>query len=412
MRLFCNVILLVFCLNGHWLHQENCRVDVVTASDVTCSWQCHMEKISFTFFEWVIQSKTDDFKAPKGTTLNRNVESASNDTSDNSFRYFLLGLFFVFFVADLSYVIVTFHFDNLIKEKQLFEITIKNRTAELVAHSEELQQQRDRMMKQQAEIQEFNVQLTESIEFAKHLQDSHLQGKLEMEVLCGDHFLIYKPKYSVGGDFYWSSVYDDKNVVFCVVDCTGHGIPGALMSMVGLVTFKDVVLNQRIVSPAAVLEAVHQKIVTTLSITTPADTVTTAMDVAFCMLNREEGKLWFSGAHCPIFLVKNCETEFPSLLELHGDKRLVGNPLFRGRFTEHCLDVSPGDMIYLFTDGLVDQLEQHERRKFSRNLAREMFVQLCELPTSVQQQEILKRIAEWKGSDVQTDDITVLGIRV
>lgn len=335
----------------------------------------------------------------------------SKSSSDIPFRDYLFGLFWVFVASDLSYMLVSLHIKILVKERRVFEETVKARTAELVAHGEELRQQRDVLKKQHDEIEQFHTQLSDSMEFAKHLQDSHLQDKRELDALCGDHFIIYQPKYSVGGDFYWSSIYED-NVIFCVVDCTGHGIPGALMSMVGLVAFKDVVLNQRIVSPAAVLEAVHHKIVTTLSISTPGDTVTSAMDVAFCMLNRSEGKLWFAGAHCPIFLVKNCNSEFPSLKEFPGDKRLVGNPLFRGRFTEHCLEVEPGDMVYLFTDGLVDQLEQHQRRKFSRSLAREMFVQICSLPTEVQKREIVNRIAEWKGSDVQTDDITVLGLRV
>jgi len=337
--------------------------------------------------------------------------SSNESASDTPNRNYLVGLFLVFVIADLSYVLVSLHLKVLFKERRVFEKMVRERTADLAEQGAKLQQQRDILKTQHNEIHHFQTQLSDSMEFAKHLQDSYLQNKPELDMICGDHFILYQPKYSVGGDFYWSSVYEN-NVIFCVVDCTGHGIPGALMSMVGLVAFKDVVLNQRIVSPAAVLGAVHHKMVTTLSIATPGDTVTSAMDVAFCMLNRSEGKLWFAGAHCPIFLVKNCESEFPSLQELPGDKRLVGNPLFRGPFKEHCLDVEPGDMIYLFTDGLVDQLEQHERRKFSRNLARKMFVQLCALPTAIQRQEIMNRIAEWKGSDVQTDDITVLGIRV
>ncbi|HUX53637.1 MAG TPA: SpoIIE family protein phosphatase [Williamwhitmania sp.] len=360
----------------------------------------------------VVASRCESSSGNRRTALDSAPPlSSSESSSETPTRNYLVGLFLVFVVADLSYVLVSLHIKVLFKERRVFEETVRERTADLAAQGEKLQRQRDLLKTQHDEIEQFHTQLSDSMEFAKHLQDSHLQNKSELDMLCGDHFIIYQPKYSVGGDFYWSSVYDN-NVIFCVVDCTGHGIPGALMSMVGLVAFKDVVLNQRIVSPAAVLGAVHHKMVTTLSIATPSDTVTSAMDVAFCMLNRSEGKLWFAGAHCPIFLIKNCESEFPSLQELPGDKRLVGNPLFRGPFKEHCLDVEPGDMIYLFTDGLVDQLEQHERRKFSRNLARKMFVQLCALPTAIQRQEIVNRIAEWKGSDVQTDDITVLGIRV
>jgi serine phosphatase RsbU (regulator of sigma subunit) len=91
---------------------------------------------------------------------------------------------------------------------------------------------------------------------------------------------------------------------------------------------------------------------------------------------------------------------------------LVGSPLFRSKFTNHTIDVSTGDMIYLFTDGLVDQLEEHLRRKFSRSLAREMFTDVASLPMQEQHDEILLRIMQWKGTDTQTDDITVFGIRV
>lgn len=296
-------------------------------------------------------------------------------------------------------------------DRQLLEKTVAERTAEILAQSEEIITQRDTLQRQHNEIERYNSQLSESLEFAKHLQDSHMQGAEELESVCGNHFLIYQPKYLVGGDFYWTANIND-HVIFCLVDCTGHGVPGALMSMVGLVAIKDVVLNQKIYDPAEVLENVHQKIVSTLIAGSPGDTVASSMDVAFCVLNRKKKTLVFSGAHCPIFVVKDSKSSFPSLLEIPGDKRLVGSPLFRSPFTNHHIEVADGDLIYLFTDGLVDQLEQHLRRKFSRSLAREMFTEVASLPMAEQRETIYQRIMEWKGTDTQTDDITVFGIKV
>lgn len=317
----------------------------------------------------------------------------------------------IVFLSGVSFFISEMKERSYKKDKQLLEKTVAERTAELLAQSEEIITQRDTLQRQHNEIERYNTQLSESLEFAKHLQDSHMQSSEELELVCGSHFLIYQPKYLVGGDFYWTANIDD-NVIFCIVDCTGHGVPGALMSMVGLVTIKDIVLNQQVYDPAQVLENVHQKIVSTLIAGSPGDTVASAMDVAFCVLNRKSGKLVFSGAHCPIFIVRDANSSFPSLQEISGDKRLVGSPLFRSKFTNHTIDVSAGDMIYLFTDGLVDQLEEHLRRKFSRSLAREMFTAVAALPMQEQHDEILLRIMQWKGTDTQTDDITVFGIRV
>ncbi len=314
-------------------------------------------------------------------------------------------------ISGISFLINEMRERSHKRDKQLLEKTVAERTAELMAQSEEIITQRDTLQRQHNEIEHYNSQLAESLEFAKHLQDSHMQGAEELELVCGKHFLIYQPKYLVGGDFYWTANIDD-NVIFCIVDCTGHGVPGALMSMVGLVTIKDIVLNQSIYDPAQVLECVHQKIVSTLIAGSPGDTVASAMDLAFCVLNRKSGKLIFSGAHCPIFIVRDGHSSFPSLQEIPGDKRLVGSPLFRSEFTNHVIDVSTDDMVYLFTDGLVDQLEEHLRRKFSRSLAREMFTSVASKSMHEQRDEILSRIMQWKGTDTQTDDITVFGIRV
>ncbi|SDD00085.1 two-component regulator propeller domain-containing protein [Williamwhitmania taraxaci] len=311
---------------------------------------------------------------------------------------------FVFFIGELRE-------RRLRNDKLLLEKTVADRTSILLAQREEIISQRDALQRQHNEIERYNYQLSESLEFAKHLQDSHMQSASELDIICSNHFLIYQPKYLVGGDFYWANNVND-NVIFCVVDCTGHGVPGALMSMVGLVAIKDVVLNQKLYDPAQVLESVHQKIVSTLTAGNPGDSVSSAMDVAFGVLNRKTGTLRFSGAHCPIFIIRDAYTTFPSLIEIPGDKRLVGSPLFRSNFTNHTIEVAKGDMIYLFTDGLVDQLEEHLRRKFSRSLAREMFTEIACLGMDEQRTEILRRITEWKGTDTQTDDITVFGIRV
>jgi ligand-binding sensor domain-containing protein/serine phosphatase RsbU (regulator of sigma subunit) len=279
-------------------------------------------------------------------------------------------------------------------EKKILEDKVNERTAEVVEKNKELD--------------EINKDITASIRYAKRIQDAILPPDDFVKKHLPNTFVLFKPKDIVSGDFYWMEDKKDM-VIFAAVDCTGHGVPGAFMSIVGHNLLDRVVGEQKVTQPARILDELNRSISDTLRQTDLEDnTVRDGMDIAICSFDKKRGVLEFAGAYNPLWLIRNSE-----LIEVKANKFPIGNSKANdgNKFTNHEIPLQKGDTIYIFSDGYCDQFGGPSGKKFKASALRQLLINSQHLDMA-QQRELLNRtIEEWRGAHEQVDDILVIGTR-
>lgn len=259
-------------------------------------------------------------------------------------------------------------------------------------------------------IYEQNREISQSILYAKNIQESTLPTKEEVKNILPDSFVFYKAKDILSGDLYIVDSVKGTNgndwPAFIVGDCTGHGVPGGLLSLLcsGLLT--ESLTHPKINSPAEAMDFVREKLIR-LFRSNPSKYILDGMDAAFCVLNPEENELYFSGANLSCYIVRGEE-----VIEYKGDKQHIGYSSLMAPFVHFAIDVEKGDVIYLTTDGYVDQFGGEKNKKFLRKRLTEMLVKIQDLPMTEQRKKIAERFEEWKGDSEQTDDIAMIGVRI
>ncbi len=256
------------------------------------------------------------------------------------------------------------------------------------------------------QIEVKNKDITDSINYSKRIQEAILPPEKLKFKLFNDIFILYKPKDIVSGDFYWYSEKDGKRLI-AACDCTGHGVPGALMSMIGNNLLNQIVNEKGITSPDEVLYQLNYEIKKSLKQNENAETKD-GMDLAFVCFNNDN-EIEFSGAQRPLWIVRNNE-----LREIKANKHSIGgiqNDDNR-QFEKHKISLQKGDSIYLFTDGFVDQFGGNEGKKFMSKRFKEVIISI-HTKTMKEQQAILENtLNEWKGNLEQVDDVLVIGIKI
>lgn len=287
------------------------------------------------------------------------------------------------------------HHDNRILEEK-----VQERTIELEKKREQIEIQRDEILKQKEEI-------TSSITYASRIQNAILPGQNLFRKAFTDHFIFHIPRDIVSGDFYW--IYESKNrVSFAVADCTGHGVPGAIMSMLGISLLNEIsAYNEDDINPSYVLGLLREKIIFSLKQSGHSDGASDGMDISFCSLNRKTMTLDFAGAFNPLYHFRD-----GVLTEYKADRMPVGYHGKQSKFTNHTVSVKKGDAIYLFSDGYYDQFGGNNDKKFSSARFRKMIQEISSLPMDEQKGVIQKRYRDWKRNEDQVDDILVVGIRL
>ena len=259
-----------------------------------------------------------------------------------------------------------------------------------------------------------NKEITSSINYAQTIQKAMLPSNSEIEKFF-EPFIMYKPKDIVSGDFYWISAQESKEkqvVFFAVVDCTGHGVPGAFMSMIGNRLLNDIVNERKITSPAKILETLNLMVIDALRQEQTDNN--DGMDLALCRFDKLSGNkyhLVFSGAKRPLYVIKNNENK---LINLHGDRNSIGGYNLNRRniaFTNHEINIEKGDIIYMLSDGLIDQ-NNSERKKFGRIRLEEALVDCAKLNPSDQKTIIEQGLLNYMENEEQRDDITLVGLKV
>ena len=277
---------------------------------------------------------------------------------------------------------------NLIREKTKLEEMVKIRTAEVVAKSEELELK--------------NKDIMASIRYAERIQKALLPSE-EFDV---ETFVMFRPKEHVSGDFYWM-YHDGERTYIAAVDCTGHGVPGAFMSIIGHDSLNKIIKEHHVAQPAAILDQLNTEVYKTL-IHGREDDIKDGMDLALLTYNSSQRKLEFAGAHNPLYLMRNGDVE-----EIKADRFAIGKTsVFSGnKFTNNVIDVQPGDIAYILSDWYADQFGGDEGKKFKKVNLRKEFIRVHDLPMQQQKAELEKTFNDWKGCEEQIDDVLVIGIK-
>ncbi|MBU1718828.1 MAG: tetratricopeptide repeat protein [Bacteroidetes bacterium] len=274
--------------------------------------------------------------------------------------------------------------------------------------NELLQSQKTEIELQRDEINIKNKHITDSIRYAQRIQQAILPPEGIIRKYCPESFTLYKPKDIVSGDFYWVDAVDNL-LLFSAVDCTGHGVPGAFMSIVGSNILNQAVHENHLIKPNEILNYLSIKVQETLRKYDDENSVKDGMDLALCSLDVENMMLEFAGVHNPMYIIRGDE-----VLQFKPDKHPIGEP-FTQEFTSYMNNEIPlekGDIIYVFSDGFVDQFGGPSRKKFLTKRFREVLLEIKDLPMDVQRDMLDEVFENWRGDIEQYDDVCVFGIKV
>ncbi|MEQ9353156.1 MAG: SpoIIE family protein phosphatase [Vicingaceae bacterium] len=291
--------------------------------------------------------------------------------------------------------------DDLAENERFLEEKVRQRTVEVVKQKEEIDKQKE-------QIEEYFVQVTDSIKYAQKIQEAILPPESYVRKLLPDSFILYHPKDIVSGDFYWMGEANNK-VFFAAVDCTGHGVPGAFMSIVGYNQLKQAIITTGGSSPAQILDHLNIGVSETLHQKDANSTSKDGMDIAICALNKDTLELEYAGAFNPLYLLRSGK-----IIQTKGDKFPIGSFLDGAtpNFTNNKIQLQPGDLIYIFSDGYADQFGGPRGKKFMYKRFRELLLKNSAKDLSDQKDVLKETLFNWMKNEEQVDDILVMGVKV
>jgi serine phosphatase RsbU (regulator of sigma subunit)/tetratricopeptide (TPR) repeat protein len=300
--------------------------------------------------------------------------------------------------------------NELIKQKNE-ELNIQNE--EILTQKEYLQVANNQISLKNLEIERKNSEITDSILYAKRIQAAVLPPESVVSENKPDHFVYWKPKDIVSGDFYWIKDIDNLRLI-AVADCTGHGVPGAFMSMLGISFLNEIVAHQKITTAASILEELRNMVKTALRQTGRANEQKDGMDLALCIINSENNELQYAGAYNPLVFIRNNE-----LNVLAADKMPIGIHYREKPFSNHVINIQKNDMFYLFSDGYMDQFGGSDGRKFMMKNFRQLLLEIHQTPFLEQNAVLDKILIEWMNYQdqdgvayKQVDDILIVGVKI
>ena len=273
---------------------------------------------------------------------------------------------------------------------------------------EELERRTSVIRKQKAEIEQQNVEITDSINYAKRIQSSVLPDINKLKENFMDAFIMFYPRDIVSGDFYWFDKIDDEKFIIVCADSTGHGVPGAFMSMIGATLLQDIVTRKKITRPSQILTLLDKQIFSTLNQNMDLGVSNDGMDLVICEVNLKTRHIRFASAMRPIIIVQGGEP-----LYVRGNRSSVGGEAAINKyFDDQEFYLNSGDTIYLFSDGFPDQFGGPDGKKMKIARLKSLIEQINNLPMLEQEVSISKFFDEWKGSFDQIDDVLLMGVRV
>jgi serine phosphatase RsbU (regulator of sigma subunit)/Tfp pilus assembly protein PilF len=268
-----------------------------------------------------------------------------------------------------------------------------------------LEERNTQIVSQNKTIESKNRDLTDSINYAKRIQESMLTNEAELNNTLTDAFILMKPKDIVSGDFYWFGQQNNQFVI-SAIDCTGHGVPGAFMSLLGNSFLENIIYDEKVIAPEKILDKLNHSIQKALK---QAETNNQdGMDMALCSINQKNKTVEFSGAKNPLVYIQNNEVHI-----VKGDKFPIGRSLYNAvKFSKHKIKVDTPTCFYMFSDGYADQFGGPDNSKFKSPRLRNLLLEIHSKPMREQKDILNKTIEEWKGKQEQIDDILIVGFKI
>ena len=283
---------------------------------------------------------------------------------------------------------------------------IKEKNAEILAQSEQLAEANKLIVEQRDDIVYQHNQIRESISYASRIQSAVLPELSTLSRVAQDDFILWKPKDVVSGDFYWIREVGNQ-LMIAVADCTGHGVPGAFVSMLGISLLNEIVMRREVTTANQVLEEMRSHVKTSLHQRGISQEQKDGMDMAFCVINTNNLLMQYAGANNSIYLIRNDE-----LKEYKPTKNPIGIHVKEQPFANQYIQLQAEDQLYLFSDGYADQLGGPKTKKFMRRRFADLLLSNHDLPMNEQRAALEKAHHEWRGFREQLDDIIILGIRM
>jgi serine phosphatase RsbU (regulator of sigma subunit)/NADH:ubiquinone oxidoreductase subunit E len=293
-------------------------------------------------------------------------------------------------------------------QKRKANIMLENKNTEILNQQEKIVQQRDSLDAKNKELDKKNHQILESINYAKLIQSAMLQPEQSLDAYVPDSFILFKPKNIVSGDFYWYTKKQNKLIV-AVADCTGHGVPGAFMSMIGYNLLNQIVINENIMEPDEILERLNFGVISSLNQNHSGND--DGMDAALLVIDLKKKLLRFSGARNSLIIIKNGTIE-----EIEGDERSIGGTQINkdSSFKIREIKLLGSNYLYSFSDGYPDQFGGDKNKKFMNTRMRQLLLDIHDKKMDEQKEILENTIEYWKSESnaKQTDDILVLGMHI
>lgn len=292
------------------------------------------------------------------------------------------------------------------KQKEILEKLVRERTKELEEAKEEIEMQRDLAERQRDQIYQQKKEILDSIQYAAQIQQAILPSVDDLNRILPDHFIFFHPKDVVSGDFYWAAQKNGR-LIITAADSTGHGVPGAFMSFLGITFLNEAAGKNDDITPALLLDNMRNNIIRILGQKGAEAEHKDGIDMGLCILDPVTRKGEFAGANHNLLIIRKGE-----LIEIKGDKMPIGIHRNMMPFTNHLLTLEANDMLYLFSDGYSDQFGGPSGKKMLRKTFKEILLEISALPMSLQYDILEERFLKWKKDFEQTDDVLVIGIRV
>jgi len=317
----------------------------------------------------------------------------------------------------LAMGLIMLYYYNL-KRSQKFTAALDERRILLEKQSAELKEQNDKIIKTNEELKQLyettnsqKEEIISSINYAQRIQSAILPPEIYITELLNENFIFYKPKEIVSGDFYWIKQVNHY-IILVSADCTGHGVPGAFMSMLGISCLNEIVQNREVTQANQILNELRKEIKHSLRQTGKKEESRDGIDMALCVIDRKKNILQYSGAHNPLYIITN-NNEEAVLKEIKADPMPVGVHFFSDKsFTNHEIQLNIGDAFYIFSDGFVDQGGGADNSRFTSTKFKKLLLEIHDQPMAEQKEMLEKTLKEWMGEYPQRDDILVIGTRV
>lgn len=287
---------------------------------------------------------------------------------------------------------------------------VSERTEEIEEQKTEIEAQRDFALSQHKLIAIQKKTITDSINYAREIQQAVLPDEETLKKYFSDSFILFKPKDFVSGDFYWIRHIDINKkpyLLFCAADCTGHGVPGALLSMLGMSLLGEIASRNKTTQASDILELLREKFKQTLSTHSERENSSDGMHITLCLVNKETGELNYSGAFQALYHIRNNH-----VTKIKGTNCIIGNYMYEIPFENHTIQLEPDDRLYLFTDGFADQMADNGQGRFMQKRLIKLLTSFDGEVCLNQRNRLEQEFEAWKGSFEQIDDVLVMGVKV